>query len=58
MSAEYAARLNAVYDSRLTKHQTAEKIGCGPKAVARGVALAGGTMRPPGPAPRGRKILP
>jgi len=46
MSAEYAAQIRAVYDSGLRMRQTAEKIGCGLRAVTKGVT-AGGAMRPP-----------
>jgi len=53
MPPEYAERIRAAYDSGLTKEQTAAKIGCGLKTVVQGVRLAGGTMRPPGPVPRG-----
>lgn len=48
MPLEYAEQIRAAYDSGLTKEQTAEKIGCGLRAVPKGVRLAGGTMRPPG----------
>jgi hypothetical protein len=51
MSAEQAAEIRRVYDSGLTKAQTAAKIGCGLRAVTKGVTVAGGQIRPRGPAP-------
>lgn len=52
MSAEQAAEIRRVYDSGLTRAQTAAKIGCGLRAVTTGVLRAGGQMRPRGPVPR------